>query len=172
MNDSAETPMKSTALETSPPLTQGIAVSRRQMLSALGVLAASGAIPAVSWAQTGGHDHGMAGDAPESGLVGAASHCVTVGNACLAHIFRTFRSGGTELAECGILVDSTIAACEAVVKLTLNGSPHAKAMASVCQKECEDCAKECRRHAEKHAICEMMAQSCEDTAAVARKFIG
>jgi glucose-6-phosphate dehydrogenase assembly protein OpcA len=69
-------------------------------------------------------------------------------------------------------VDSTLGACEATTKLALNDSAQAKAMAAVCQKECDDCAKESHKHAKQHAICEDMAKSCEETMAAARKFIG
>ncbi|MDY6956972.1 MAG: Csp1 family four helix bundle copper storage protein [Pseudomonadota bacterium] len=147
-------------------------VSRRHALMLMGALAALGGMPAMARAETGEHHaHGMAGDTPGSVLVAAASHCVAVGNACLAHIFQTLKTGDTTLAQCGILVDNTIAVCEAAAKLTLNASPHAKAMASVCQKECEDCAMECRKHAQAHPICADMAQACEATVAAVRKFV-
>lgn len=147
--------------------------SRRRMLAAMGALAAVGTMPLMARASAEEHAaHGaMAGDTPRDALIAAASHCVTVGQACLAHIFRIFKSGDTALAECGILVDSTIAACAATAKLALNDSAHAKAMAAVCLKECEDCAKECRKHAKQHVICEDMARSCEETVAAARRFI-
>lgn len=163
-------------------LTEGLAAaeppaldpSRRRMLAAMGALAALGAMPLMAGASADEHTaHGaMAGNTPRAALIAAASHCVTVGQACLAHILRIFKSGDTALAECGILVDSTIAACQATAKLALNDSTQAKAMAAVCLQECEDCAKECRKHAKQHAICEEMAKSCEGTVAAARKFIG
>lgn len=147
-------------------------VSRRYALMLMGALAALGGVPAMARAETGEHHaHGMASDTPDSVLVAAASHCAAVGNACLAHIFQTVKTGDTTLVQCGILVDNTIAVCEAAAKLTLNASPHAKAMASVCRKECEDCAKECRKHAKEHPICADMAQSCEETVAAVRKFV-
>lgn len=149
--------------------------SRRRLLAAIGALAALGAMPLMA-ASASIDEHAaqgaMAGNTPRDALIAEASHCVSVGQACLSHIFRIFKSGDTALAECGILVDSTIAACEATAKLALNDSLQAKAMAAVCMKECEDCAKECRKHAKQHAICEDMAKSCEKTVAAARKFIG
>ena len=148
-------------------------MTRRHVLTAMGALAAMGGLPLTARAEEGKrHVHGAVSGKPGETFSSAAADCVTVGNVCLAHIFQTFKSGDTSLAQCGILVENTIAVCEAAVKLTLNDSPHAKAMASVCMKECEDCAEECRKHAKNHAICEDMAKSCEATAAAARKFIG
>ena len=148
-------------------------VTRRHVLTAMGALAAVGGFPLAAAAEAvKGHVHGADAGKTGDSLSAAAADCVTVGNACLAHIFQTFKSGDTTLAQCGMLVENTIAVCEAAVKLTLNDSPHAKAMANVCMKECEDCAEECRKHAKQHAICADMAKSCEATAAAARKFIG
>jgi Cys-rich four helix bundle protein (predicted Tat secretion target) len=148
-------------------------VTRRHVLTAMGALAAVGGFPLAAAAEAvKGHVHGADAGKTGDSFSAAAADCVTVGNACLAHIFQTFKSGDTSLAQCGMLVENTIAVCEAAVKLTLNDSPHAKAMANVCMKECEDCAEECRKHAKQHAICADMAKSCEATAAAARKFIG
>ena len=155
------------------PINRARPVTRRHVLTAMGALAAIGSIPVVARAEEPKrHVHGAAPGKPGETFSAAAAECVTIGNVCLAHIFRTFRSGDTSLAQCGILVENTIAVCEAAVKLTLNDSPHAKAMAGVCMKECEDCAEECRKHIKEHAICEDMAKSCDQTAAAARKFIG
>ena len=155
------------------PINRAMPVTRRHVLTAMGALAAAGAMPMMARAEEGkGHVHGAASGKPGETFSAVAADCVTVGNTCLAHIFQTLKTGDTSLAQCGILVENTIAVCEAAVKLTLNDSAHAKAMASVCMKECEDCADECRKHAKQHAICEDMANSCEATATAARKFIG
>ncbi|MFZ5534343.1 MAG: four-helix bundle copper-binding protein [Pseudomonadota bacterium] len=155
------------------PIDRAMPVTRRHVLTAMGALAALGGMPWVAGAEeTKGHVHGAASGKPGEMFSAAAADCVTVGNACLAHIFRTFKTGETSLAQCGVLVENTIAVCEAAVKLTLNDSAHAKAMVGVCMKECEDCAEECRKHAKQHAICADMAKSCEATVAAARKFIG
>ncbi len=166
MQDSSQTSAATT------PVDERMTVSRRQVLTTLGALAAIGAMPGMAHAQAEAHHHGMMSDTPASTLAASAAHCVTMGNFCLAHIFKTLKTGDTSLAKCGTLVENTIAVCEAVVKLTLNESANAKAMATVCMKECEDCAKECRKHAQKHAICEEMAKSCDDTVAAVRKFVG
>jgi Cys-rich four helix bundle protein (predicted Tat secretion target) len=161
------------ATEEEQPTSRAMAVTRRRVLAAMGALAAVGGMPWVAGAEEPkGHVHGIARGKPAATFGAAAADCVTVGNTCLAHIFQTFKAGDTTLAQCGVLVENTIAVCAAAVKLTLNDSPHARAMADVCMRECEDCAKECRKHADQHAICEEMAKSCEATAAAARRFVG
>ncbi|MCH9698442.1 MAG: Csp1 family four helix bundle copper storage protein [Gammaproteobacteria bacterium] len=105
-------------------------------------------------------------------LIDTAQQCEVTGDACLAHIFKTFTTGDTTLAKCGILVDDAIAACAAIAKLASNNSAHTKAMAAVCKSVCADCEVECRKHGKKHAICEDMANSCQATVKACEKVIG
>lgn len=156
------------------PINRARPVTRRHVLMAMGgALAVLGGIPMMARTEEGkGYVYGVASGRPGESLRATAADCVTVGNACLAHIFQAIKSWDTSLAQCGMLVENTIAVCAATVKLTLNDSPHARAMADVCMKECEDCAEECRKHATQHPICGDMAKSCEETVAAARMFIG
>ena len=104
------------------------------------------------------------------GLISAAEHCEDVGDACLSHCFNMFKAGDMALAECARVVDDTIAVCAATAKLGNNNSSHVKRMAGICQSVCEDCEKECLKHAEKHDICKEMADACNATIEECKKF--
>ena len=144
--------------------------SRRTVMAGAAAIAALGVVnPAL--AATDPHaEHKPSSDAKN--LIDVAQQCEVIGDACLAHIFKTFTAGDLTLAKCGILVDDAIAACAATAKLALNDSAHIKAMAAVCKSVCADCEVECRKHGKKHAICEDMANACKATVEACEKIIG
>lgn len=145
---------------------------RRTFLKGAGTLAMLGAASSVfAAAGTTVVDHSKHGHKYPS-LVAAAQTCADTGKACLSHCFRTFKSGDTSLAKCAILTDNTIAACEALASLAINGSSHTVHMAGVCKGVCEECETECLKHVKKHAICQEMAHSCRATIKECQKVMG
>lgn len=145
---------------------------RRIFLKGAGTLAMLGAASSV-FAAAGSTmvDHSKHGH-KYPGLVGAAQTCANTGDACLSHCFRTFKTGDTSLAKCAVLIDDTIAVCEALASLAVNDSSHTVHMAGVCKGVCEDCEKECLKHAKKHAICQDMADACNATIKECQKAMG
>ncbi len=73
-----------------------------------------------------------------SGLMAAAETCMTKGHACLNHCINTFKGGDTSLVSCAVLVQETIAACNALAQLSASAA-HTKAFANACAGVCGDC---------------------------------
>jgi len=142
-----------------------ISQDRRDVLigagaAGLGVLAAA-ATSSTAWAEgMGGHQHhAMASQTKD--LAAALHHCVATSEICIDHCLDMFKSGDTTLADCAIIVQETMAFCEAHAKLASYNSKHLKAMNELGIKVCETCEKECRKH-EKHASCKACADACVD----------
>ncbi len=142
-----------------------ISQDRRDVLigagvAGLGVLAAA-ATSSTAWAEgmEGHHHHAAASQTKD--LAKALHHCVATSEVCIDHCLDMFRSGDTTLADCAIIVQETMAFCEAHAKLASYNSTHLKAMNELGIKVCETCEKECRKH-EKHASCKACADACID----------
>ena len=145
-----------------------IAISKRQFL---GMLAAAPAL-AISPHLLAGNAHAQHGAHYSKELVNAAEECVSIGQACKAHIYQTLASKDFELTQCLLEVRNTIAICETLVEVLTNGSAHDKALAKVCADICADCRDECNKHAAKHPICKAMAESCNASIKACLRYIG
>ena len=143
--------------------------TKRQFLGAVAAASAVSVSPNLFAGNKHSHHHGMSTYSKE--LVKVAEECVSVGQACKAHIYSTLKKDNLSLAKCLILVRDTITTCETLVELETNGSMHAKAMAKVCIGVCKDCLTECEKHESKHRICKKMANSCKDTIKACEKYV-
>jgi Cys-rich four helix bundle protein (predicted Tat secretion target) len=104
-----------------------------------------------------GHTHSWA----YGGVMQAATTCVGEGHVCLNHCLNSFQAGDNSLIACGVAVQETIAACNALAQLAASNSTHTKAFAEACAGVCSDCEKECRKHASKHDACRKCADACQ-----------
>ncbi|NVO17477.1 MAG: Csp1 family four helix bundle copper storage protein [Rhodoplanes sp.] len=139
-------------------------MNRRHVLTTAAALAVV-AGPAFAQGHAG-HDSPSGLNAP---LVAAATNCVRAGLACINHCFDSLAAGDTSLAACARSVDQMSAVCGALAKLASAGSPHLPAMAKLAQAVCLDCEKECRKHADHHAVCKACADACAACAEECRK---
>jgi Cys-rich four helix bundle protein (predicted Tat secretion target) len=136
----------------------GTSVNRRGLLIAAGALATAAA-GGSAWAETK-HDHSAhASQRPK--LLAALGVCTSAGTACVSHCLASFREGDTSLADCASKVHEMVAVCSAMETLVASNSTYAEAMAKVCLAACEDCAAECRKHAEMHQECRACMEACE-----------
>jgi Cys-rich four helix bundle protein (predicted Tat secretion target) len=144
-------------------------INRRSMLSIFGVMALT-TLPTVAAEDHSAHMHAASADAAPANtkLVNAASDCVKSGQACLAHCLQSFAAGDTSLAACAKSVDQMLSVCATLQKLAAAGSPNLPAMAKVALAVCEDCEKECRKHADHHATCRACADDCKTCADACR----
>jgi Cys-rich four helix bundle protein (predicted Tat secretion target) len=104
-----------------------------------------------------GHTHSWA----YGGVMQAATTCVGEGHVCLNHCLNSFQAGDNSLIACGVAVQETIAACNALAQLAASNSTHTKAFSEACAAVCSDCEKECRKHASKHDACRKCADACQ-----------
>jgi len=141
----------------------GLAAARRSFLLGAAVsgaaLMAGAGLTRVAQATT--HVH--------SGLLSAAETCVGKGHTCLNHCIGTFKADDTSLLDCATSVQEVIAACVALSHLSAAKSVRTKAFADACALVCEDCEKECRKHAAKHQACADCAEACLALVAEAKK---
>jgi Cys-rich four helix bundle protein (predicted Tat secretion target) len=145
-------------------------MNRREMGSIVVALFCS-SIPALAAADHSSHMRRVAagGDFPvNKKLVDTASDCVKAGQACIAHCFESFSAGDTSLAACARLVDQMMSVCGTLEKLAAAGSASLPGLAKVALGVCEDCEKECRKHADHHATCKACAESCKACAEACR----
>jgi Cys-rich four helix bundle protein (predicted Tat secretion target) len=133
-------------------------IGRRNLLLSAGAVVAAGMTNA---ALAGAADEPAA---PSKGghqaLIDAARECSSTGQACLAHCLAMFKGGDTSLAACAQSVSEMIPACSAVAELATLGAVRLGEFATACRAVCEDCEKECRKHADTHAVCKACADSC------------
>lgn len=144
-------------------------LDRRNLLTVLGA-AIFVASPALAAEDHSAHMHAAtAGAAPANAkLIETASDCVKTGQACIAHCLQSFAAGDTSLAACAKSVDQMLSVCATLQKLASLGSPNLPAMAKVALAVCEDCEKECRKHADHHATCKACADACKACADACR----
>jgi Cys-rich four helix bundle protein (predicted Tat secretion target) len=71
-----------------------------------------------------------------------------------------FKAGDTSLAACAQRVAEMLPACDAVAQLATLGAPRLGEFAVACRDVCDDCEKECRKHADTHPICKACADAC------------
>lgn len=138
-------------------------MNRRDILSILGASICS-TVPALAEEDHSAHMHAVAATsaAPANKkLVEAASDCVKAGQACIAHCMEAFAAGDTSLVACARIVDQMLSVCGTLQKLASTGSPRLADMAKVALAICDDCEKECRKHADHHATCKACAEACK-----------
>ena len=115
-----------------------------------------------------GHDHGV-DDMPYQSLVDAATNCTKTGLACINHCLDSFAAGDTAMARCARAVDQMISVCGTLAKLASIGSSHLPAMAKIAADVCQNCEKECKKHADHHAVCKACAEACAKCAEECKK---
>ncbi|CAK0739827.1 Four-helix bundle copper-binding protein [Gammaproteobacteria bacterium] len=103
------------------------------------------------------------------GLIDAATHCVTTGEACVAHCLELIKVGDTSTAMCMESAIQMQTICTALSQLAAYRSAHLPALAKICATACEECEKECRKHEDKHPECKACANSCANCAKECKK---
>jgi Cys-rich four helix bundle protein (predicted Tat secretion target) len=93
-------------------------------------------------------------------LIDTASDCIAKGEVCVAHCIELMKGGDTAMADCMKSVSIMMPMCGALVRLAALDASRLKEFAAVCKNVCEDCEAECKKHAEKHAVCKDCMDSC------------
>ena len=74
----------------------------------------------------------------------------------------TFAKGDLGMKDCAASVRSMLALVRATADLASQNSPFLAKTAAVCLASCEDCKKQCDKHATHHAICKECAAACQE----------
>lgn len=136
-------------------------MNRRDLITAAAGAAGAAAFMAAAPAFAGDeHAAHKAGAKPNMKLVDAAATCSKASEVCLAHCLTTFTTGDTSLSACAVVVNETIALCNALTRLAAAGSMHLADQAKVALAVCDHCEKECRKHADHHEVCKACADAC------------
>ena len=130
---------------------------RNLLLSAGAAVAASVTSAALVGAADEPAEHSKG---PHQAILDAARTCSSDGQACLAHCLAMFKSGDTSLAACAQSVLRDDSRGSAVAQLATLGAARLGEFAAACRAVCDDCEKECRKHADTHAVCKACADSC------------
>jgi Cys-rich four helix bundle protein (predicted Tat secretion target) len=150
-------------------------MNRREMLFGSAAIAAAVASSGKAFAETMDMSHMHHHHHPSArnqALLDAATDCIQRGEICMAHCLRLMATGDTETAECAISVNQMLAVCEALQKLSAAESKYLASQAKVALELCEACAKECKKHADKHEECKACGESCEACAKECKKLVG
>ena len=103
-----------------------IVLSKRQFLGVVAAATAVSVSPSLLAANKTAHHHASY----SKSLVKVSEECVSVGQACKAHIYETLKSDDLSLTQCLLEVRNTIATCTALVEMLTNGSAHSPAYRS------------------------------------------
>jgi Cys-rich four helix bundle protein (predicted Tat secretion target) len=145
----------------------GLHTDRRDALFGTGLLAFSalatiervsaqeGAPAETSQLHHGGHNQALAD---------SAGTCVSKGQACVSHCIRLLGSGNQDMAACATSVSQMLSLCTALQQLANQNSPHVPALARIALDACNDCAAECKKHADQHEPCKGCLESCRTCA--------
>jgi Cys-rich four helix bundle protein (predicted Tat secretion target) len=94
-------------------------------------------------------------------LADAAGACVATGQSCVAHCLDSLGTGDKELAACAKSVMEMLPLCSALQDLANQDSRYLVKLAKVTMDACQDCAEECKKHADKHDACKRCGESCQ-----------
>lgn len=141
-------------------------LNRRDLLKSATALTTVGAAALMTRAALGAemqHNHHHHSGNPYQDLISSAQDCITTGNTCLDHCFQVLISGdeGKEMAKCAESVDEMLTMTNTLMELASKQSKHVKAFAALCKQTCEDCADNCKPHAEKHQACQDCMEACK-----------
>jgi Cys-rich four helix bundle protein (predicted Tat secretion target) len=140
-------------------------MNRRDLFSTSAALALASAASSAMAEDHSHHDHAaMMGGAPSKALLTSLADCINKGQACLAHCLVLLGDGAKEMAPCAQSVSQMLAICTALQSLANQHAPLTKATARVALDACEQCEKECLKHAKKHVECDVCAKACVDCA--------
>lgn len=144
-------------------------MDRREMLTTLGGIAAIAATSGIAFAAEQGHEHHHMAAPGNAALAASSFDCVQAAEAGIRHCLEELGKGDKSLAECAGKMNELKTACTALGMFASYGSVHAKDMARLTIKVCEDSEKECRKF-EKHKECMACAECCKKCIEECRKF--
>ncbi|WCL49894.1 four-helix bundle copper-binding protein [Leptospira sp. GIMC2001] len=90
----------------------------------------------------------------------SAIHCKLAAEICLSHCIEEMGKGDKTLLGCATSTRETIAICDSFIQIASQDSKFTKKTAGLCAEICKNCAAECKKHAEHHAICKECMDSC------------
>jgi Cys-rich four helix bundle protein (predicted Tat secretion target) len=104
-------------------------------------------------------------------LIDSALKCVGRGEVCVEHCLTLMSTGDTSLKDCMRAVQVMMPMCSTLMRAAAYDTARLKEIAKVCLDICADCEKECKKHAEHHAVCKACMESCADCVAECKKVI-
>ncbi len=144
-------------------------MNRREALLGSTALTAAFALSTLSCAKNAVAHTAEPARTGDPALADAVLACLKAGNACLAHCIAMVSTGDTSMAGCLSTVTEMLAAMEALSKLAPRGGKRLGETAKALVGYCEDCAVECQKHADHHAVCKECLDACQRTIAAVRK---
>ena len=106
------------------------------------------------------HHHDMAAMSANAGLAAAAADCVQKGQVCLNHCLYLLGQGDKDMAACSKSVNQMLAMCSALQQLANQQSANLPRLVAIAMDVCDQCEKECKKHADKHEACKACGKSC------------
>jgi Cys-rich four helix bundle protein (predicted Tat secretion target) len=114
----------------------------------------------------GGHAHHSG---VNSTLADAVQGCIAKGEACISHCLAMFAAGDASMGPCAKAAYEMHAVMQGLAAAATSGSKHLPALAKAAMEFCRDCEAECKKHADKHAVCKDCMDACARTIAACQK---
>jgi Cys-rich four helix bundle protein (predicted Tat secretion target) len=105
-------------------------------------------------------------------LTAIALDCLAKGSACVSHCLGLLGAGDTSMAGCARTSFEMTSVMETLATLSASGSSHLPAYARLASDFCRDCAGECSKHAERHAVCKDCLDACQRAIAACQAVAG
>ena len=133
-------------------------MDRRDVLLNIGTLAvASSGVFSI-----GSTEAFSAAASPIENLIATSVKCLEMGLKCERLCTETLIKGDKMMADCMLAIQDMLTMVRATSELAAHKSPLLTKMVASCSLACEECKKQCEKHAKHHAICADCAQACDE----------
>ena len=106
---------------------------------------------------------------PLENLVSTATKCLDLGLRCERLCTETLMQGDKSMADCMVSVQDMITMVKATSELAAHKSSLIAKVAASCLLACEECKKQCDKHAKHHDVCADCSKACEDCMKACKK---
>jgi Cys-rich four helix bundle protein (predicted Tat secretion target) len=106
---------------------------------------------------------------PLENLASTATKCLDLGLRCERLCTETMMQGDKSMADCMIAVQDMITMVKATCELAAHKSSLLAKVVASCFLACEECKKQCDKHAKHHELCADCAKACEECMKACKK---
>jgi Cys-rich four helix bundle protein (predicted Tat secretion target) len=99
---------------------------------------------------------------PLDDLISTATKCLDIGLRCERLCTEVMMQGDKSMVDCMVSIQDMITMVKATSELAAHKSPLLVSIVSSCAKACEECKKQCDKHAKHHEICALCSKACAE----------
>lgn len=99
---------------------------------------------------------------PVENLIATSMKCLETGLKCERLCTETLVQGDKSMADCMLAIQDMLTMVRAASELAAHKSPLLAKMVASCSLACEECKKQCEKHAKHHVICADCSKACDE----------